>query len=120
MLEGGGAALQSGERQNGQLPGAGVTSIRRVASLGMSWTATVFATAPLSSRMMWTSPLPTSTNAFVPPAEYTCGVQVGSSPSYSVTVPCVTITRLGPGCVCQPELGTHPPQRLGSQVFCWT
>src|SRR4051812_45572872 len=25
-------------------------------------------------------------------AEYTCGVQVGSSPSYAVTVPCVTIT----------------------------
>ena len=32
----------------------------------MSWTTTVFATAPLSSRMMWTAPLPMSTNEFVP------------------------------------------------------
>ena len=86
--------------------------------------------------MMWTSPPPMSTNAFVPFAEYTCGVQVGSLPSYAVTVPCVTITRLGPGCVCQPLLGMHGlpgsggqgPQEpsvpcvhmLGSHVFCWT
>src|SRR6476660_588036 len=115
MLEGGVAALQFDEPQNGQLPGAGITSIRRVASFGMSWTTTVFATAPLSSRMMCTSPLPTSTNEFVPLAEYTCGVQVGSSPSYAVTVPCVTITKLGPGWVCQPLLGTHLlSQTLGS------
>jgi len=51
------------------LPGAGITSIRRVAFFGMNWTTTVFATAPLSSRMMWTSPPPMSTNAFVPFAE---------------------------------------------------
>ena len=110
------------EPQNGQLPGAGLTSIRRVASFGMSWTTTVFATAPLSSRMMWTSPPPMSTNEFVPFAEYTCGVQVGSSPSYAVTVPCVTITRLGPGWVCQPLTRecTQLLQALGSQVFCWT
>jgi hypothetical protein len=70
MLEGGGTpALQFGEAQNGQLPGAGITSIRRVAFFGMNWTTTVFATAPLSSRMMWTSPPPMSTNAFVPFAE---------------------------------------------------
>jgi hypothetical protein len=72
--------------QNGQLPGAGLTSCRRIAPAGMSWTAIVFATAPLSSRMMCTAPPPMSTNEFVPVAEYTCGVQVGSSPSYSVTV----------------------------------
>src|SRR6476660_9619749 len=107
--------------QNGQLPGAGVTSCRLCAAAGMSWTKVVFATAPLSSRMMWTAPPPMSMNAFVPLAEYTCGVQVGSSPSYSVTVPCVTITKLGPGWVCQPLLGTHLlSQTLGSHVFCWT
>jgi hypothetical protein len=61
-----------------------------------------------------------SMKTFVPVAEYTCGVQDGSSPSYSVTVPCVTITRLGPGWVCQPVLGMHPPQVIGSHVFCWT
>jgi len=95
--------------------------LRRVAPAGINWTAIVCAMAPLASRMMWTAPPPMSTNElFAVPAVYTCGVQVGSSPSYSVTVPCVTITRLGPGCVCQPVLGMHPPRRLGSHVFCWT
>src|SRR5205814_5176759 len=69
-----GCRAPAAEAQNGQLPGAGVTSIPRVASFGMSWTTTVFAAAPLSSRMMWTAPPPMSTNEFVPLAEYTCGV----------------------------------------------
>src|SRR6478609_7355026 len=54
-----------------------------------------------------------STKALSPFAEYTCGAQPGSDASYTVTLPCVITTRLGPGCVCQPLL---PP---ASHVFCW-
>jgi hypothetical protein len=33
----------------------------------------------------------------------------------------LAITKLGPGWVCQPLLGTHLlSQTLGSHVFCWT
>src|SRR5215813_10413767 len=67
------------EAQNGQLSGSGA-SCRLVAPAGMNCTATVFATAPLSSRMMWTWPPPGSTKALLGvPAVYTCGVQAGSS-----------------------------------------
>ena len=49
--------------QNGQLPGASGMSCRLTAPAGMSCTAIVWATAPLSFRMMWTWPSPGSTNA---------------------------------------------------------
>src|SRR6185503_6936990 len=55
---------------------------------------------------------PASTN--VVPAGCTCGVQVGSFPSYSVAVPEMTITRLGPVWLCQPKV---PP---GATVFWMT
>src|SRR4029453_18180484 len=50
-----------------------------------------------------------STN--VPPTGTTSGVQVGSSPSYFVAAPDKTITKQGPGWVCQPNV---PP---GTTVF---
>jgi hypothetical protein len=48
----------------------------------------------LRNRCTW--PPPGSTKLFGKPgsAEYTCGVQLGSSPSYPVTVPEVMMTRL--------------------------
>ena len=46
--------------QNGQLPGAGVTSILLEAPAGTSCTATVTAVAPLSFRRIWTCPPPGS------------------------------------------------------------
>src|SRR5215472_8324650 len=58
---------------------------------------------------MCTWPPPGSTNPI--PAVYTCGVQAGSFPSYTVTVPAVTVIRLWPGCECQPVV---PP---GCQVL---
>src|SRR5262249_29534168 len=43
-----------------------------------------------------------------------CGAHAGSSPSYAVTVPAVTVMRLCPGSVCQPVV---PP---GAQTLLWT
>src|SRR5215470_4539692 len=69
----------------------------------MSWTAIVCATSVvLSLRMLCTWFPPGSTNPM--PAVYTVGVQDGSSPSYAVTVPAVTMIRLWPGWVCHPVL----------------
>src|SRR5713101_4228502 len=61
--------------------------------MALAWTVPSF-------RMMCTSSPPGSTNPI--PVVYTWGVQFGSSPSYSVTVPAVTVSRLWPGCECQP------------------
>jgi hypothetical protein len=36
------------------------------------------------------------------PAGWTTGVQVSSSPEYSVAAPDLTETNPGPGCACQP------------------
>src|SRR5262245_57840708 len=43
-----------------------------------------------------------------------CGAHAGSSPSYAVTAPAVTVIRLCPGCVCQPVV---PP---GAQTLLCT
>lgn len=63
--------------QNGQFPGLG-TSIRRIASAGISWTAMVRASTVPSLRMMCTWSPPGSTNPI--PSVYTVGLQSGSSP----------------------------------------
>ena len=72
-----------GKVQKGQLPGSGA-SCRRGAPAGMNWTAMVLATAPLSSRMMWTWPSPGSMKALSGvPAVYTCGpAGLASPPSW--------------------------------------
>src|SRR5205814_7114582 len=71
--------------------------------VGMSRTAMACAaTVPsFRTRCTW---LPPGSTKKLEPAVYTCGVQLGSSPSYSVTVPAVMVTRVGPGCVCHPVL----------------
>src|SRR5436305_11250420 len=66
----------------------------------------------LSFRTRCPEASPASTN--VDGAWYTWGVQVGSFPSYSVAVPDLTITKLGPGWLCQPNV---PP---GTTAFCTT
>jgi hypothetical protein len=68
------------------------TSILRVASAGTSCTAIVRASTVPSFLMMCTWSPPGSTNPS--PTLYTLGVQLGSSPSYAVTVPAVTTMRL--------------------------
>jgi hypothetical protein len=90
--------------QNGQLPGAGVTSILLGAPAGTSCTATVTAVVPVSFRRICTpwSPPWSMKVALGVPAIWISGVQVGSSPSYAVMVPTVTVIRLGPGWVCHP------------------
>jgi hypothetical protein len=70
----------SDSHQEGQFSGAGA-SILLTAPVGTSCTTTVRASSVPSFRIMWTSPPPTSTKPFVPLAEYTFGVQDGSSPS---------------------------------------
>src|SRR4029077_6216052 len=65
---------ESCELQNGQLPGF-FTSCLRCAPFGTSCTATVCATAPLSSRMMCTWPSPGSMKElFAVLAVYTIGL----------------------------------------------
>ena len=85
------------------------SSMRRVAVAGTNWTAVVVATDVVSFRSRCTWPSPGSTNES--PTEYTCFSHLLPSASYSVTLPAVTMTKLGPGCVCQPVV---PP---GCQVF---
>ena len=84
------------------VPGA---SMRRTASLGMIWKATVSAKTSLSFRRMCTWPSPGSTKPS--PAWYRAGVQDGSSPRYAVISPAVTMMRLGPGWVCHPLLAAR-------------
>src|SRR5438552_18247123 len=92
----------------GQLLGCG-SSIRRAAPRGtIDVTYTIASTVP-SFRTRWVSP-PSSTNP--DPAATTSGVQVGSSARYNIRAPALTITRLGPGCECQPK---DPP---GTMTFC--
>src|SRR5207253_11050669 len=70
---------------------------------------TLFRSTVPSFRTRWVSP-PSSTNP--DPAATTSGVQVGSSARYNIRAPALTITRLGPGCECQPK---DPP---GTMMFC--